>query len=50
MVFFPSFSFTEQACSHWQRSGALAAVEKHKRVIRWFSVPALAGITCYIGL
>lgn len=35
VVFFPSFSYTEQACAHWQRSGALAALEKHKRVFRW---------------
>jgi hypothetical protein len=35
VVFFPSFGYAEEAMSHWQRSGALAAFGKHKQLFRW---------------
>ena len=35
VVFFPSFSYAEEALGHWQRSGALAALSQHKQVFRW---------------
>ena len=34
VVFFPSFSYAEQALGHWERSGALAAFCQHKQVFR----------------
>ena len=35
VLFFPSFSYAEEAMGHWQHSGALAAMRKHKEVFRW---------------